>query len=272
MENKQQLKEAVLRILRGLGLPVDDSSFVNSHVCNTVTTKQYDVNGIKVHIEADDFDPKCRIDINFYLPEEGVKPSVYMDYCAAIEKTPKNHHHEYCHGPVYKDFSEENRNRNTFAITPWDNTMFYVRSERYLMEEITTAADNALALALQFYRHLPEYASLRYWKTSDPEVIEKAKEIVRNADFQETDCDREERAHFLKDNRSFIKGWFYPFADSGKGTFDTNIYGVEFAASNIGKEGTFEYAVACIVLMDPSCVAKAKKACRIREETVKIRY
>jgi len=211
-----------------------------------------------------------RVEVHFALPEEGVLAQAFMDACAKIEKTPKNFHYNYCSGPKYRDYSSEMFAKMTEAFSPWNNHCFVVESSYYKLEEIDEAVTNAIALAKQFVSHLDLLKTLRYWNATDKEVLAKAKEIIRNADLHETDIDREERAHWLEDRNSFIRGWFYPFADMKRGTFDTNIYGVEFAASKMGIKGSFEYAVACNVLLDRDYIAKAKEACIIRKKRITI--
>lgn len=263
-------EKQIERILRGLGINDVKDCLKNSHVLNCSQSKTYYIHGTQIDIEVCDFgNGNCRVDIDFRLPEGGVIADTFMDHCAAIEKTPKNLHHEYCAGPMYKDLTSENRRKHTFAYSPWGGQFFYIRSENYQTSELDEAVDNAITLAAQFARHLYELPSLRYWKTTDEEVIAKAKEIVANAALQETDCDREERAHYLRDAHSFIHGWFYPFNDRGKGTFDTLWpSSIDYAAKSMGNEGTFEYAVASLVLVDPDYIRKARAACQIKKETV----
>ena len=270
------LEQHAERILRAFGIENTDGCIDRTWpVSNCIRTRSYALHKVDIDVEIDVFEHKtrpttCRIDIDFILPEEGVLAQVFMDHCAGIEKTPTNHHHEYCAGPAYPDFvSELAASKQTFALSPWNNNMFYIRSEGYPLDEISQSVDHALSLALQFVRHLPELASLRRWKTTDPDVVAKARQIVENADFHETDVDREERAHWLEDRNSFFKGWFYPFNDKGKGTFDT-CYKPYFAA--IGIEGSFEHAVSCLLLFDKEYIAKARKACWIRKETVTVKY
>lgn len=261
--------EAVRRILSGIGIGTDGDYLQNSHVMNTVESKHYDLHGTSVSVEVCEFGSgDCRIDIDFRLPEGSVLANTFMDHCAAIEKTPRNNYGEYFAGPAYRTQSEECHFKHTFAYAPFNGTFFYVRSEHYKTSELDEAAANAIALARQFASHLNELKDLRYWNDTDPEVIAKANEIIANADLRETDCDREEKAHWLVDGNSFIRGWFMPFNDRGRGTFDT-VWpsSVDYAASEMGLKGSFEYAVACRVLTDPKYIAKARKACYIREET-----
>lgn len=74
---------------------------------------------------------------------------------------------------------------------------------------------------------------------------------------------------YYRDRNSFFHGWFSPFNDRGRGTFDTLWpSSVDYAAKGMGNEGTFEYAVACILLEDKDFIAKGRQACRIREERI----
>lgn len=267
-------EKQIERILRGLGINDVKDCLQVSHISNCIQSKGYDLHDAHITVEICKFERgTCRVDIDFQLPEGSAVAGTFMDHCAAIEKTPKNLHHEYCAGPMYKDLTSENRRKQTFACSPWGGQFFYIRSENYQTAELDEAVDNAITLAAQFARHLHELPSLRYWKTTDEEVIAKAKEIVANAALQETDCDREERAHYLRDAHSFIHGWFYPFNDRGKGTFDILWpSSIDYAAKSMGNEGTFEYAVASLVLVDPDYIRKARAACRIRKETVTREY
>lgn len=265
----RQFENQIIQILKGIGIVTSGDCIEDSHVSNETTSKSFNVEGTGIRISVCEFgNGNCRIDIDFRLPEGSVLADTFMDFCAGKEGTKKNNYGEYFFGPSYATQMEENRNKQTFAISPWSNTFFYVRSEHYKVTELDEAVENAIGLAKQFVSHLPELKTLRYWNTEDKEVIDKAKDIIENAALQETDCDREEKAHYLVDSHSFIKGWFYPFRDAGKGTFDT-VWpsSVEYAASCVSRKGTFEYAIACIVLTNESYIAKARKACRIRKET-----
>lgn len=267
---KTQLTRYAVRILNALGLTADEGDIPECFVSNAVESKAYVIHGTSVRVSLAWFNGgTIRIDVDFSLPENGVLADTFMDHCAGIEKTPKDHEGHYSSGPKYRDWSSGLGRKKTFALSPWHNTMFYVRSENYTADEAEEAVTNAIALAKQFSDHLGDLPSLRYWKTTDPEVIAKAREIVLNADFTETDCDREEKAHWLVDRNSFFKGWFYPFYNKGKGSFDT-IYKPFYAA--IGIEGSFEYAVSCLLLFDGDYIAKARKACRIYEERTIVRF
>ena len=272
---KQEYTKYALGILKDLGIETDGRGIPESIVSNEVQTEAFDLHGTNVRITISWFDSgRVRIDIDFSLPEDGVIADTFMDHCAAIEDTPKNHHNEYCSGPIYRDYvAELHARKQTFALSPWHDTFFYVRSEGYAVTEIDEAVTNAVTLAKQFSSHLAEYASLRYWKTSDPEVVAKAKEIVANADLQDSDCDRETGGHWLTDRNSFFKGWFHPFNNRGRGTFDTLWpSSVGYAAGRMGLEGSIEYAVASILLEDADFIAKARKACIIRKETRTVQF
>ena len=272
---KETFAKYALRILKELGIDVNGKSIPEGYVSNEVQTDIFPLFGAKVRTSIVWFDSgNIRIDIDFSLPEDGVLAETFMNHCAAIEGTPKNHHHEYCAGPMYPDYTAElYAKKHTFALSPWHNNFFYVRSEGYGAAEIEEAVGNAVALAKQFASHLSELSSLRFWNTSDAEVIAKAKEIIACADLQDDDCDRETGGHWLTDRNSFFKGWFYPFNNRGKGTFDTLWpSSVDFAAGNMGIKGSFEYAVASILLEDAGFIAKARKACIIRKERITIEY
>ena len=268
--DKKELIPYAERIINALGQKLsraDKEKMLEPFVSNCVQTKKYEVNEIRVDAEVVRFDKTCRIDINFHLPEDGAVAYTFMDFCGEKENIPKNHGGSYTYGPRYRDYSTELSQKITETICcNWDH-YFYIRSEHYLFEEIDEAVDNAIALALKFYNHLSEYRQLRFWTTDDEQVKAKAMEILQNADLHETDIDREERAHWLEDRNSFFKGWFSPFNDRGRGTFDTLWpSSVDYAASSMGERGSFEYAVACILLENPEMIQKGKKACRIREE------
>ncbi len=263
----ERYKTLALDILKALNLEgtVDDGYCVS----NCIKTNPAEVCGTKITIEVVNFGKTCRIDIDFSLPEGSVEARTFMDHCADIEHTEKNNCGEYCYGPKYPSWQEENRNKQTFAYNSYDwHDFFYVRSEHYPPSCLKEAADNAVGLARQFIDHLGDLASMRYWKPGDKEVAEKAKQIVSNASFVETDIDREEKSHYLRDTNSFIHGWFMPFNDRGRGTFDT-VWpsSLDYAARTMGHPGTFEYAVACAVLENQEYIAKARKACHIRTET-----
>ena len=267
----KEFENVVLDILKRLG--AGGSINRNNRCVNSVTTLPATVHGTTLIVNACDFGETCRIDIDFRLPEGSVEAQTFMDNCAEIEHTAKNHHGEYAFGPTYPDWMSENRKKQTFAYCGGDwHDFFYVRSERYPTPCLQEAADNAVGLARQFVDHLADLSTMRYWKPEDEEVAQKAKEIIENADLYESDFDREERTHWLVDRNSFIKGWFIPFNDRGRGTFDT-VWpsSLDYAARNMGLPGSFEYAVSCLVLKNPEYIAKARKACVIRTETRTVR-
>lgn len=272
---RQEYIRHTLNALRGLGIEADERNIQESIVSNEVKTEAFILHGVKIRASVTWFgNGDVRVDIDLGLPADGVLAETFMNHCAAIEGTPKNHNHEYCSGPIYPDHLTELRSRKrTFALSPWHDTSFYIRSEGYPAAETGEAVKNAVALARQFTAHLKDLPSLRYWKTSDPEVKAKAKEIAANADLRDTDIDRETGGHWLNDRNSFFKGWFYPFNDHGRGTFDTLWpSSVDFAAGNMGIKGSLEHAVASVLLEDEEFIAKARKACVIREETRKVRF
>lgn len=266
----EKLKEYALGILRELG--VEGATLPEGHCMNSVETGTVRIGPAEVCAKIVDFGETCRVDIDFRLPEKGAVARTYMEYCADKESIPKNKHGEYSWGPAYKDWMAESDGKHTSAITYWDH-FFYVRSEKYGIDEIEEAVTNAIALAKQFACHLGEYDSLRVWSTDDAEVKAKAQEITANADLHEEDTDRETGGHWLADRNSFLRGWFYPFNDRGRGTFDTVWPGsVDHVASHMGHKGSFEYAVASVLLTDPAFIAKARKACVIRTENITRKY
>ena len=264
MVNMENYNYCIERIINGLGIKEDNSCIKgDSFVSNAIESKSYLIHGTSVKAHFVIFDSNIvRVDIGFALPSDAVLADTFMDYCAGKEGTKKNHSNEYCYGPTYKDWGTELGKKQTFACSPWHNRYFYIRSEHYPLEEVEDAVNNALALAKQFFDHLGEVSSLRFWTIEDEEVKQKAKEIIANADLREDDIDRETNARWLADRNSFFKGWFYPNYNNGKGTFDTFLYGTDFVAKNMGNEGSFEYAVACILLEDEDFIRKAKKVCR----------
>ena len=269
-----------IRILNEIGIKAGPECISDTPVRNIVQTKDYTLHGVVISVKVTDFVntlsgkiDECKIEVDFTLPEGGVLANAYMKHCGEIEKIPKNQGHKYSHGPQYNSYSAYLNGKNTEAYAPWNLRYFVVESGNYKNSEIEEAVENAIALAKKFTAHLQDLPSLRYWKPTDKEVVAKAKEIVTNASLQETDCDREARAHWIKDMNSFFKGWFYPFNDNGRGTFD-NIWpsSLEYAASMVGIEGSFEYAVTCLLLEDKEFIAKAREACRIRKEKITIQY
>ena len=274
MENITQIAGYAKRILEEIGIQCGEDFLRPTPIINTVDTKEYIHHAVKINVEIIKFTNTYRIEVNFRLPEDGVLANTFMDHCAAIEKTPKNHHNEYCAGPTYPDsLAELHAKKHTFAFSPWDNNMFYVCSEGYAFDEIEEATTNVIKLANQFAKHLQDLKTLRFWTATDKEVIQKAKEIIQNAKLEESDVDRENRSHLLRDANSFFKGWFYPFNNRGRGTFDIHWpSSLNYAANTMGNKGTFEYAVATVLLQDDEFIAKAREACHIRQETQVIRY
>lgn len=266
----ERINEYALRILSELG--VEDIPLSSCHNINSAETETASIGPARVSAKVVDFGGTCRVDIDFRLPENGAVARTFIEYCAGKEGTPKNRSGQYACGPTYKDWTAESRGKHTSVITNWDH-FFYIRSENYGAGEVEEAVTNAIALAKQFSDHLGEYDSLRVWTTEDAEVTAKAMEITAHADLRETDIEHEYGGHWIQDRNSFMKGWFYPFNDRGRGTFDTVWPGsVDHVASHIGHKGSFEYAVASVLLTDPDFIAKARKACVIRTETITRRY
>ena len=261
-ETEKGLMKEVLRIAKALGLKAKIRD--NIHISSHMETLPVTVHGIEVMVEA------CRycntgtvnIEVTFTLPEGGALANTYMDFCNGKETIPKKSRNGRF-GPTER----------TFAYSPWNNNFLVVRSWECEFDELSKAGDEVIELAGYFMRHLDEYPSLRFWTVDDEEVKAKAREVIANADFEETDCDREEKSHWLKDRNSCVKGWFYPFNDRGRGTFDTLWpSSIDYAASNMGIKGSFEYAVSCIVLENEEYISKARSACRIREFTKTERF
>lgn len=265
----QNITNYALRILKEIGIDPGENYIKNSPVNNILETEEFELHGVKISVTITEFVntlrgliDECKVEIDFSLPRDGALAETFMNHCAAIEKIPKNQGDHYSYGPRYHSYSAELEGKHTYAISPWHNTYFVVESINYRHAELEEAVNNAIALARQFTAHLSDLSSIRYWKPTDKEVITKAKEIVKNASFQETDCDRKAGAHWLRDRNSFFKGWFYPFNNRGNGTFDT-MFQPYYAA--IGIEGSFEYAVSCLLLYDEEYIRKAREACVIRK-------
>ena len=260
--------EYVQKILASLGIEakINDSHFVN----NQVETLPVDIQGVSVMVQYTCYaNGGIGAEVTFSLPEEGSLADTYIRHVAKKESLKKNHGHKYHIGPDYRDYASSLLKKDTIAYSPWNNHNLVIASKYYDENEADEAVDNLIALARPFIEHLPDLQTLRYWKPTDLEVIAKAKEIIANADLYETDCDREEKAHYLRDRNSFFHGWFSPFNDRGHGTFDTLWpSSVDYAAKGMGNERTFEYAVACILLEDKDFIAKGRAACHIRKETV----
>lgn len=268
-------KEYAIRILNEIGIPADESCIENLYGGDSAYTKTFVKDEVSISAQVVFFgnSDTCRVDIDFSLPQDGVLADTFMNHCAKKENLPKNNYGYFCTGPTYSRWEDECHKKNTFALSPWHNTSFYVRSEHYKKTEVEEAVTNAIALAKRFASHLSDLSSLKFWNTTDKEVIAKAKEIISKANLKESDLDREERAHHIVDENSFFKGWFYPFNDHGRGTFDILWpSSIDYAASSMGIKGSFEYAVSCVLLENPDFIAKARKACRIRTETVMVKF
>lgn len=269
---KKHLQEVALRILKEIGVPATEESIdIDSIIGNQGSTKQIDVCGSKVSAQATIYeDGGCRVEVYFELPEKACMADTYIEHCVEKEGIPVGgwNHNAYS-GRETKGPCE----KHTEAYSPWHDRFFCVDSMYYGDGEFDEAVENAIALAKPFVKHLADVPSLRYWNPEDEEVVKKAQEIIEGADFVEEDVDREYGSHWLCDRGSFMKGWFYPFNDRGRGTFDT-VWpsSLDYAAKSMGHPGSFEYAVACVLLENPDYIAKARKACKIREETVTRKY
>jgi hypothetical protein len=269
---KKQLQEVALRILKEIGVIADENSInIDSFVGNQGSTKYINVFGSEVSAEATVYDKGgCRIEVHFSLPENACMADTYIEYCVEKEGIPVG---GWNHNPYSGRKTKGPAEKHTEAYSPWHNRFFCVDSMNYGDGEFDEAVENAITLAKPFVKHLADVPSLRYWNPEDKEVIAKAKEIIDGADFDDEDVDREYKSHWLVDRNSFMKGWFFPFNDRGHGTFDT-VWpsSLDYAAKGMGHPGSFEYAVACVLLENPEYIAKARKACRIREETRTYRY
>lgn len=265
---KKQLQETAFNILNKIGIntaAINHDSIVN----NCGETEKVNIHGTKVNACVTCYEKGgFRIEVNFELPEGACLAETYIEHCVGKGGIQTN---EYGR-PYAGRKTRKPLEKYTEAYSPWNNHYFCIDSMYYGDDEFDEAVKNTIILAKPFVEHLADVPSIRYWNRDDREVMEKAKEIVRNADLKETDCDREDKSHWLVDKNSFIKGWFFPFNDRGSGTFDTILYGVEFAAKTMGREGTFEFAVACRVLIDPEYITKARRACRIRKEKIEEYY
>ena len=271
----ESLKVYALRILRELGLPANRDSFGTQYIGNQAETKVFKSYGTKVYVKVTDFskdsriNSNCQVEVNFSLPEDAVMAETFIEHCAKRERIEKNVDGYYSLGPKYKNRNDYIANKKTEAFSPWQNRMFTVWSDKYPISEIDTAVENCIKLAKKFYNHLSEVPALKVWKTTDRETISKANAIIANAKLYEADTDRENKGHWIKDANSFFKGWFYPFNDKDKGSFDIYWPGsVEKTAGNMGVEGSEEYAIASLLLVNDEFIAKARKACRIVKETV----
>lgn len=267
---KYNAQQHVERILQALGLSTDPSNINCPYGGESRESAAFSAYGTTVKARFTAYgNGGYGVEVTFHLPEDGVLAQTFMDHCASLEKIPKNHSHNYSCGPRYRDWGEELHGSNTEAYSPWNDRYLVVESKHYPDDRVDEAVTNCITLAKQFFRHLEDLPKLRYWNPDDAEVVARAKKIVAEADLHETDVDREERAHHIADRKSFFRGWFYPFNDRGRGTFDTLWpSSVDYAASGMGIKGSFEYAVASRLLEDTAFIAKAREACCIRKETV----
>lgn len=256
MSNELDFTAAVLRIVRELGLEADInpdthiSNYKESHECVRCAT------GINVKAFKYGNVDKIQVEVRFRLPEEGPLAMTYIEHCAAAAALPKNGDGYYC----------SPRSGKTYVYSPWGDHYFIVEARDYTPGELDSAVENVILLAREFVQHLGELASFRMWTQDDPEVIREAERIIEGADLYESDCDRETRSHWLRDRNSFFRGWFNPWNDNGRGTFDI-LWPSSVDRAAIGIRGSFEYAVSSRLLVDPRFIAKARKACRIRKET-----
>lgn len=249
-------------------------------VSHTVETEPCTLHGTEVSVKivryarmGGGISEDIGIEVTFSLPEDGVLADTYLNHVAAAEGFRKNHGHEYAAGPHYRDYSAELRGRQAVAYSPWHNRYLDVSAKHYTVDQMEEAVRDTLALARPLAAHLSDLAGMRYWNPTDEEVVSKAREIAENADLRDEDVDRETRSHWLRDAKSFFKGWFNPWNDSKRGTFDILWpSSVDYAASAMGIKGSFEYAVACVLLEDTLFIAKARAACRIHEETITVQY
>lgn len=268
----------VEQIARELG--INAAIKKDGHCSHTVETELITVHGVDINIKifryarmGGGMSEDIGVEVTFSLPEDGVLADTYLDHVAAAEAFRKNNGHEYAAGPRYRDYSSELHGRQAVAYSPWHNRYLDVSAKRYTISQMEEAVRDTLALARPLAAHLPDLTGMRYWNPTDDDVVAKAREIAENADLQDEDVDRETRSHWLSDAKSFFKGWFNPWNDREWGTFDTLWpSSVKYAASAMGIEGSFEYAVACVLLEDEEFKAKAREACVIREETKTIRY
>lgn len=260
------------KIITSLGLQTKAGK--EPYVMNSYTTSPVKIHDVEVSVSFVHYSKGgIRIEVHFELPDTAVTANAYIKHVAEVEKLRKNHEGRPSSGPKYRDWSSSLSQKDTDAYSPWNNQFFCVDAMNYNDSEVDEAVDSVITLAKPFIDHLGDIAKLRRWQVTDPEVIAKAKEIIANADLYETDVDREEKAHYLRDRNSFFHGWFSPFNDRGRGTFDTLWpSSVDYAASGMGLKGSFEYAVACILLEDRDFIAKGREACHIREETIVRQY
>lgn len=267
---KKQMQDVALNILRSIGVDAAGVD-VDSFVCNRGETNEVDLYGTKVRAEVTCYENGgCRVEVDFQLPDDACMAETYIDHCVALERIPVGGWNSRPYAGRKTNGPSE---KHTEVYSPWNNRYFCVDSMYYKTDEFDEAVENAITLAKPFVKHLADVAALRYWNPDDAEVIAKAKEIIRNANFCDEDTDREYRSHWLVDRNSFFKGWFFPFYNGGRGSFDTCWpSSVDYAASNMGIKGSFEYAVSCVLLEDSEYISKARRACHIREETRTYRY
>ena len=268
----------VEQIARELG--INAAIRKETFVSHTVETEPCTLHGTEVTVKivrygrmGGGMSDDIGVEVTFLLPEDGVLADTYLNHVAEAEGLRKNHGHKYAAGPRYRDYSAELDGRQAEAYSPWHNRYLDVSAKRYTVSQMEEAVRDTLTLARPLTAHLSDLAGMRYWNPTDEEVVAKAREIAENADLRDEDVDRETRSHWLSDAKSFFKGWFNPWNDRGRGTFDTLWpSSVDYAASVMGIKGSFEYAVACVLLEDTFFIAKARAACRIRKETVEMTY
>lgn len=252
----------------------------DGHCSHTVETEPCTMHGAEVSVKivryarmGGGMSENIGVEVTFSLPEDGVLADTYLNHVAVSEGFRKNNGHKYAAGPRYRDYSSELRVRQAVAYSPWHNRYLDVSAKRYTVGQMEEAVRDTLALARPLAAHLRDLAGMRFWNPTDEDVVAKAREIAENADLRDEDVDRETRSHWLRDAKSFFKGWFNPWNDRGRGTFDILWpSSVDYAASAMGIKGSFEYAVACMLLEDSLFIAKARAACRIRTETVEMQY
>lgn len=268
----------VEQIARELG--INATIRKDGHVSHTVETEPCTLHNVEIAVKifryarmGGGMSEDIGVEVTFSLPEDGVLADTYLDHVAAAEAFRKNHGHQYAAGPRYRDYSSELGGRQTVAYSPWHNRYLDVSAKHYTVSQMEEAVRDTLALARPLATHLPDLAGMRFWNATDDDVVAKAREIAEKADLRDEDVDRETRSHWLRDAKSFFKGWFNPWNDRGRGTFDTLWpSSVDYAASAMGIKGSFEYAVACVLLEDSHFIAKARAACRIHKETVEMQY
>lgn len=260
----------------GINAAIRKETFVS----HTVETEPCTVHGAKVKIVICQYgrmgggmSENINAEVAILLPENGIVADAFMECVAKEEHIEKDHFGFYCAGPKYATYDAERRGHNIEMYSPWHDRYLRIYARNYTVSQIEQATDNLMLLAGPAVKRLADLPKLRYWKPTDAEVIAKAKEIIANADLRDEDVDHETRSHWMRDTKSFFKGWFNPWNDNGRGTFDTLWpASVGYAVSAMGIEGTFEYAVACVLLEDREFIAKARAACRIRKETIETAY